>query len=291
MGKICIATDTNAGISIEEGKALDVLILPMVFLINGETYKEGIDLTREDFFSYLQKDVNVSTSQPTPGEMIQFFEDALKEYDEIVYIPLSSGLSNTCENAKIYAQEFKDKVFVVDNHRISVTQKFAVYDAIKLRGKGLSAKEITEYLEKETYNSSIYITLDTMKYLVKGGRCTPAAATAAKLLHLKPTLVNRGEKFDKFNIMNRTIVKAKQVMIDAMKKDMEERFKEYYENGEMALAVAHTENFKQAESFKNEIEKEFPKAKVYFVDPLSLVVSCHIGPGSLAIASSRIIKD
>ena len=288
--RLCIATDTNCCFSKEEIEANELKVLSMEFLIDGKIYKEGIDLTHEEFYRFLENDVNVSTSQPTPFALQEFFDEILKEYEEVVYIPMSSGLSKACENAIIFAQDYNGKVQVVNNRRISVTQKASVMMAVKLKEQGKSASEIKKILEDDQYNSTIYITMETMKYLVKGGRCTPAAAAAGKLLKLKPILKIYGDKLDKYEIFNRTIVKAKLTMIEAMKNDFNTRFKEFYDNGEMELYIAHTNNAHQAEIFKEEVEQAFPGIKINVIDELSLVVSCHIGPGSLALGSARRIK-
>ena len=288
--RLCIATDTNCCFSKEEIEANELKVLSMEFLIDGKIYKEGIDLTHEEFYRFLENDVNVSTSQPTPFALQEFFDEILKEYEEVVYIPMSSGLSKACETAIVFAQAYNGKVQVVNNRRISVTQKAAVMMAVKLKEQGKSACEIKKILEDDQYNSTIYITMETMKYLVKGGRCTPAAAAAGKLLKLKPILKIYGDKLDKYEIFNRTIVKAKQTMIEAMKNDFNTKFKEFYDNGEMELYIAHTNNAHQAEIFKEEVEQAFPGIKINVIDELSLVVSCHIGPGSLALGSARRIK-
>ena len=288
--RVCIATDTNCCFSKEEIKNNELVVLPMEFLIDGKIYKEGVELSYEQFYNYLANDVNVSTTQPTPFALQELFDGILKDYEEVVYIPMSSGLSKACETATVFADQYNGKVQVVNNRRISVTQKASVLMAVKLKEQGKSASEIKKILEDDQYNSTIYITMETMKYLVKGGRCTPAAAAAGKLLKLKPILKIYGDKLDKYEIFNRTIVKAKQTMIEAMKNDFNTKLKEYYDNGEMELYIAHTNNAHQAEIFKNEVEQAFPSIKVNVIDELSLVVACHIGPGALALASARKLK-
>ena len=287
--KIAITTDSNSGILPEEYKDKGVFVLPMPFLIDGEPYFENVNLTQYGFYQLLENNANVSTSQPSVGELTDFWTNILQEYDEIVHIPMSSGLSKSCENATRLAEEFDGKVFVVDNRRISVTLKQSVLDATVLRDGGKSANEIKEYLENHAADSSIYIAVDTMKYLKKGGRVTPAAATIATVLKIKPVLSIRGEKLDKY-ALTRTPQKAKESMKLAMKKDMETAFASFVDNGEMVLYVAHTNSPEEAEKFVAEVRAFFPNIPVTFCDPLSLSVSCHIGPGALAIACARVAK-
>ncbi len=289
MKKIAITTDSNSGILPDEYKDKGVFVLPMPFLIDNEQYFENVNLTQYGFYQLLTANANVSTSQPSYGELTDFWAEVLKEYDEIVHIPMSSGLSNSCETATRIAKEYDGKIHVVDNRRISVTLKQSVLDATVLRDSGMSAKDIQEYLEVTSADSSIYIAVDTMKYLKKGGRVTPAAATIATVLKIKPILSIRGAKLDKFAVA-RTPQKAKETMKQAMKKDMETTFAEFVENGEMVLYIAHTNAYEEAEKFAEEVRKDFPNIPVLFCDPLSLSVSCHIGPGSLALACARIAK-
>ena len=287
--KIAITTDSNSGILPEEYKDKGVFVLPMPFLIDGEPYFENVNLTQYGFYQLLENNANVSTSQPSVGELTDFWTNVLKEYDEIVHIPMSSGLSKSCENASRLAEDFEGRVFVVDNRRISVTLKQSVVDATVLRDGGMSASEIKEYLESHAADSSIYIAVDTMKYLKKGGRVTPAAAAIATVLKIKPVLSIRGEKLDKY-ALTRTPQKAKDAMKLAMKKDMETTFASFVDNGEMVLYVAHTNSPEEAEKFAAEVRAFFPNIPVTFCDPLSLSVSCHIGPGALAIACARVAK-
>lgn len=287
--KVAIATDSNSGITQTAGKELGVFVLPMPFLIDGESYYEDINLSQAEFYEKLRGDANVSTSQPIVGELLAFWDNILKEYDELVYIPMSSGLSQSCSTAQVLSQDYGGKVHVVDNHRISVTQRLSVYDAMKLAERGKSAAEIKEYLEKTQSDSDIFIMVDTMKYLKKGGRVTPAAAAIGSLLKLKPVLQIQGEKLDKFALA-RTLSKAKDAMIDAIKNDLYGRFYEYTQKGEMIISFAHTENETEIEKFREEVEHMFPDIPISLVDPLSLSVSCHIGPGAIAITCTRVIK-
>lgn len=290
MAKVKIVTDSNSGITQAEAEKLGISVLPMPFLIDGEQFFEDVNLTQEEFYAHLKKDAAVSTSQPAIGDVTDLWDKLLQEGDcELVHIPMSSGLSESCHTAEALAKEYGGKVLVVNNQRISISQKQSVYDAIELVKRGKSAAEIKEYLESTKYDSSIYIALDTLKYLKKGGRLTPAAALIGTILKIKPVLQIQGEKLDAFKKVN-TLKKAKEVMIAALRSDLTTRFAKYAANGEMTIAVAHTDNYGEAEIFVNELKAAFPEIPVTFADPLSLSVSCHIGPGSLACSAIRIVK-
>ena len=286
MNKIRIVTDSNSGITQEEAKKLGVFVVPMPFLINGEEYYEDINLTQEQFYAHLRGDASVSTSQPSIASVTELWDELLKEDCEIVHIPMSSGLSETCHTAQSLAKEYNGKVHVVDNQRISVTQKQSVLDALKLAENGISASQIKEILEQTKRDSSIYIALDTLKYLKKGGRLTPAAALIGSILRIKPVLQIQGEKLDAFKKVL-SLKQAKQEMIGAIRHDLSTRFAQFRANGEMTLSVAHTDSFAEADTFRKELEQLFPDVPVLFVDPLSLSVSCHIGPGALAVTATR----
>ena len=285
MRKIAIVTDSNSGITQDEGRSLGVFVLPMPFYINEVMYLEGITLSQDEFYERLQKDETISTSQPSPGEVCGMWDNLLKEYDEIVHIPMSSGLSASCETAMGLARDYDGKVQVVDNQRISVTQRQSVLDAIALAEAGKNASEIREILEAEKLESSIYITLETLKYLKKGGRITPAAAAIGTVLNLKPVLQIQGDKLDAYSKV-RGKKQAKRVMLKAMKEDMDTRFAEYVKKGEMCLQMAYTGNKEEAEEFKKEFQEMFPELEIH-MDPLSLSVACHIGHGALAVACSK----
>ncbi len=285
MSKIAVITDSNSGITQQQAEELGIFVLPMPFMIDGEEYFEGINLTVEEFFEKLKSDREISTSQPTPESVLSLWDRLLNEgYDEIVHIPMSSGLSSSCQTAIVLADDFDGKVQVVNNQRISVTQRQSVLDAIHLAEAGKSAAEIREILEREKLEASIYIMLDTLTYLKRGGRITPAAAALGNLLRLKPVLQIQGEKLDAF-AKARTAKQGKSIMIEAMKKDIHDRFHDN-ENGDIAIEIAHTENLEAAMELKKELEQIFPGMDIY-VDHLSLSVSCHIGPGSLAIACAK----
>ena len=281
MGKIAVVTDSNSGITQEKGKELGVHVIPMPFYIDGELFLEDITLTQEAFYEKLASDCEISTSQPAPGEVMEFWDKLLKEYDEIVHIPMSSGLSSTCETAIMLSKDYDGKVEVVNNQRISVTQKTSVLDAVRLAKAGKSALEIKESLEAEKLESSIYITVDTLKYLKKGGRITPAAAAIGTVLNLKPVLQIQGEKLDAFAKV-RGWKQAKRTMLDAMEKDLLHRFG----GKKMSLLAAYTCSAEEAKSWKEELEDRFPNYTID-MDPLSLSVACHIGPGALAVACAK----
>lgn len=289
MSKIAIVTDSNSGILQSEAKELGIFVLPMPFFIDEKLHREEIDLSQEAFYQILSEDGDVSTSQPSPADITDLWDEVLKSYDEIVHIPMSSGLSGSCQTAMMLADDYDGRVHVVDNQRISVTQKLAVFDAINMANAGMSAAQIKEKLTEEKLIASIYIMVDTLKYLKKGGRITPAAAMLGTVLKLKPVLTIQGEKLDAYAKV-RGQKQAKKTMIEAMKKDMEERFAEERKAGLMELAVAHTNNFAEAENFKAELQNVFPDVPLRFVNPLSLSVSCHIGPGALAVACAKRSK-
>ena len=286
MSKIAIMTDSNSGITQDESKELGVYVLPMPFYIDGKMYYEDIDLSQEQFYEKLKQDCEIKTSMPLVGEVTDKWEELLKEYDEIVYIPMSSGLSSSCETAYMLSQDYDGRVQVVNNQRISVTQRQSVMDAKQLAEQGKSAAEIKQILEDVKSESSIYIMLDTLYYLKKGGRITPAAAALGTLLKLKPVLQIQGDKLDAF-AKARTAKQGKNIMIETMKKDFEERF-ESPDGKKMHLEIAYSDDKEAAEAFKEEVQKAFPDNEIV-MNPLSLSVSCHIGPGAIAIACSKAI--
>ena len=287
--KIAIVTDSNSGITQAQATSYkDCFVLPMPFMIDDEEYFEDINLTQEEFYQKLTENAEISTSQPAIGAVTELWEKLLKDYDEIVHIPMSSGLSMSCETAKNFAKDFEGRVQVVDNKRISVTQKQSILDAIKLAQEGKNAREIKRILEETSMDSSIYIMVSTLKYLKKGGRITPGAAAIGTLLNIKPVLQIQGGKLDTYTkVMNEKVARVK--MIEAIKKDLENRFKEYVEKGQMTLCVAHTNCPAKAEAFAEIVRAEIPNIPVTMVDPLSLSVACHIGSGSLALTTTRVL--
>ena len=286
MSKIAIVTDSNSGITQAEGARRGIHVLPMPFMIDEVTYYEDIDLTQEQFYEKLKSGANIATSQPSPDSVTSLWDKLLQEYDEIVHIPMSSGLSGSCQSAMAFAADYDGRVQVVNNQRISVTQRQSALDALQLAAAGKDAAQIKEFLENDKFNSSIYIMLDTLYYLKKGGRITPAAATIGTMLRLKPVLTIQGEKLDAF-AKARTTSQGKTMMINAIKKDINERFGGMTEDKHIWLQIAYTHD-RAAEQFRTEVEAEFPGYDIH-IDPLSLSVACHIGPGALALACCKKI--
>lgn len=286
MSKVIIMTDSNSGITQTQAKEMEVVVLPMPFYINEEMFYEDIDLSQEQFYEKLQAGGDIKTSMPLVGDVTDKWDELLKEYDEVVYIPMSSGLSSSCETAYMLSQDYDGKVEVVNNQRISVTMRQSVIDAKNLAEAGKSAKEIKDILEAAKFDSSIYIMVDTLTYLKKGGRITPAAAALGTLLKLKPVLQIQGEKLDAF-AKARTVKQAKNIMIEAMKSDFEKRF-DSADGRNINLEMAYTHDLEAALAFKEEVQAAFPENEIV-LNPLSLSVSCHIGPGALAIACSKKI--
>lgn len=287
MSKIAIITDSNSGINFEAGKEIGVRVLPMSFLIDGKTYYEEISLSQTEFFEKLESDVDISTSQPSPESVMKIWDDALEEADEVVYIPMSSGLSSSCHTALMLADDYEGKVQVVDNQRISVTQRQSVLDALELAKRGLTAAQIKEELERAKFESSIYIMLDTLKYLKKGGRITPAAAALGSALRLKPVLTIQGEKLDAFAIA-KTKKQGVKKMLSAIEDDINSRFGGVDHMENIHMEIAHTKNPEAAEELRQQIIEKFGVKQVDLY-PLSLSIACHIGPGSLAVACSKVI--
>lgn len=288
MGNVAIVTDSNSGISQAEGKELGIYVIPMPFLVDGKLYFEDVDMNKEQFYHFLENDADLSTSQPSPGDVMDLWDKLLKEYDEIVHIPMSSGLSASCSTAMGLARDYDGKVQVVDNQRISVTMQQSVMDAKHLVAAGKSAAQIKEILEKEALESSIYLMVDTLKYLKKGGRITPAAALLGSALNLKPILQIQGDKLDAYKKV-RGVKAAKKNMLEAMKKDVEGRFSDYVTKGQLKLHVAYTIDEETAKQWKEEVQNMFPDIAITRMDPLSFSVTCHTGPGVLAIAASHAL--
>ena len=287
MASVAIVTDSNSGITQAVGREMGIFVLPMPFMIDDETYFEDINLTQEGFYKKLASGANIATSQPSPESVLKLWDNVLSEYDELVHIPMSSGLSGSCQSAMILAEEYQGRVQVVNNQRISVTQRQSCLDAKLLASKGKNAKEIKEFLEADKFNSSIYIMLNTLYYLKKGGRITPAAAAIGTMLRLKPVLQIQGEKLDAF-AKARTTNQGKSIMLNAIKADIEKRFGGMTPDRHIWLQIAHTANPDEAFSYRDEFLEHFPGYDVH-VDALSLSVACHIGPGALALACCRKI--
>ena len=289
MKKIAIVTDDNSGITPEEAKQLGIYIIKMPVLIDGTEYYEYDNLTSEQFYKFLEEDRDVKTSQPSPGNVMNLWEKLLKDYDEIVHIPMSSGLSESCNTAKSLAENFDGNVFVVDNHRISVTLKRSVLDAINLRDKGYDGAAIKETLEATKGDSSIYIMVDTLKYLKKGGRVTPAGAALGATFHIKPILQIQGGKLDaKAKVIG--VKKAKLKLVEFAKEDLIKRFKYLANKGEYEIEIAYTYDKSLAEDLIKLLQEQIPDLpEIASVIPLSLSVATHIGPGAMAVAISKII--
>lgn len=284
--RIAVVTDSNSGITQSQAREYGLYVLPMPFMINEETYFEDITLTQDQFYKRLSDNADVITSQPSPEEVMKLWDEVLKTHDEIVHIPMSSGLSGSCQSAKMLAEEYDGRVQVVNNQRISVTQRQSALDALTLIERGMDAAAVRDFLEEDKFNSSIYIMLDTLYYLKKGGRITPAAAALGTILRLKPVLQIQGEKLDAF-AKARTASQGKTIMINAIRSDMEKRFGGVSPDN-VWLQIAYTYDRETAEQFRAQVLEAFPGFDVH-LDPLSLSIACHIGPGSLALACSKKI--
>lgn len=284
--KIAIVTDSNSGITQAQAKEFGIHVLPMPFMINNETFYEDITLTQQEFYRRLAEGADVITSQPTPDSVMKLWDKLLQDHDEIVHIPMSSGLSGSCQSAIMLAEDYEGRVAVVNNQRISVTQRQSALDAIKLVERGMDAGQIKDFLEKDKFNSSIYIMLDTLYYLKKGGRITPAAAALGTILRLKPVLQIQGDKLDAF-AKARTVSQGKSIMINAIRSDMEKRFGGATSDN-IWLQIAYTYDLEAATRLKEEVQEQFPGFEIN-MDPLSLSVACHIGPGALAVACCKKI--
>jgi len=285
LSKVAIVTDSNSGITQSQGKELGISVIPMPFYINGEAYLEDINLTQEQFYEKLTEGAEISTSMPSAGDVLELWNNLLKDYDQIVHIPMSSGLSGSCQTAMMLAEDFDGKVQVVDNQRISVTQKQSVLDAITMAERGMDAVQIKEALLKTKFDSTIYITLATLKYLKKGGRITPAAAALGTLLRIKPVLQIQGEKLDAF-AKARTLKQAKTIMIEAVQADCKNRFHAAEDAHDVWIHMAYTGTREEIDLFKTEVQAVWPEHQIT-VDPLSLSVSCHIGPGAIAVTATK----
>jgi DegV family protein with EDD domain len=288
MGSIAIVTDSNSGIRQHEAAQIGVSVIPMPFTVGEMLYYEDISLSQEQFYQMLRDDLPVKTSQPNAGDLIDAWTLLLKDHDEIVYLPMSSGLSGSCETATALAVDFEGKVNVVNNQRISVTLKQSVTDAVALSKAGYSGADIKKTLESTKMDSSIYIMVDTLKYLKKGGRVTPAAAAIGTILNIKPVLQINGDKLDAFTL-GRNVKHAKRVMIDAMKRDFETRFASFVKEGTMRLFIVYSHERSLADDFASEVQAAFPDIAISGIDSLSLSVACHIGEGALAIASANAL--
>lgn len=285
--KIAVVTDSNSGITQKQAQEMGLYVLPMPFMINNETYFEDITLSQAEFYERLASGADVVTSQPSPDSVMKLWDELLQTYDEIVHIPMSSGLSGSCQSAIMLAADYEGRVQVVNNQRISVTQRQSALDAMELAVKGMDAAQIKQFLEDDKFNSSIYIMLDTLYYLKKGGRITPAAAALGTILRLKPVLQIQGDKLDAF-AKARTVSQGKSIMINAVRNDMEKRFGGVNKDN-IWLQIAYTYDLDAATQLRDEVAAQFPGFAIH-MDPLSLSIACHIGPGSLAVACCKKIS-
>lgn len=282
--KIAIVTDSNSGITQANAKEFGVTVVPTPFFINGELFYEDVTLTRDEFFERLMEDADISTSQPAPGDLIAAWDELLKEYDEIVHIPIALSLSSSYETAVMLSQDYDGRVQVVNNQRVSVMQRASIFDAMRLAEQGKSAKEIREILEEEKANAGAYITVDTLKYLKKGGRVTPAAAAIGSVLNIKPVLIVHGEKLDSFAKV-RGVKAAKKTMLDVVEKVLREELP----GEDVTIYAVTTCNAEETENWRQEIAQHFPGYDIQAAY-LSLSVTCHIGPGALAVAYAKNVK-
>ena len=285
--RIGIVTDSNSGITQAQAARMGVFVLPMPFTIDGQDYFEDISLTQREFYEKLREGSDIATSQPSPEAVMNLWDQVLGEYDQVVHIPMSSALSGSCQTARMLAEDYGGRVQVADNRRISVTQLQAAADAVQMAGKGMDAAQIRQKLEETGPDSSIYITVDTLKYLKKGGRITPAAAALGTLLRIKPVLTIQGGKLDAF-AKARTMKQAKTIMLAALSRDLEQRFEDP-EAERTHLEIAHTDSEEAALELKEELQAAFPKTGESVMAPLSLSISCHIGPGALAVACTKAL--
>ena len=289
MGKVAILTDSNSGISQKQAKQYGVYVLPMPFYINDKLYYEGITLTQEQFYEHLESDSEIHTSMPVVGDVLDRWDALLREYDEVVYIPMSSGLSSSCETAKTLADDYEGKVEVVDNHRISITMMRSVLNAKGLADQGWSAKAIREYLEKTAADSTIYILVPTLKYLKKGGRVTPAAAALGALLRIKPVLQIQGEKLDSY-AKCRTLKGAKTAMLGAIDHDISNRFKPEHGLDDLWIGAAYSGLMRdEVTEWIKDIHGQYPVG--ICMQQLPLSISCHVGPGCLAITCEKKLPE
>lgn len=288
MSKIAVLTDSNSGIIPKEAKELGLYVIPMPFYIDDQEFFEEVNMTQEEFYERIDEKTAISTSQPSLENVGKKWDELLEEYDQIVYIPMSSGLSGSCSSARALSLDYDGKVEVVDNQRISVTLRRSCLDALRLAEEGKNAAEIREILERTGLDASIYITLDTLTYLKRGGRITPAAAAIGTLLKIKPVLQIQGEKLDAFATV-RTIAQARKIMIKSAIKDIENRFGGM-EAHEVDIDLAYTGSEEAIAGFEEEVKEAFPWIDKVYAAPLSLSVGCHIGPGAFAIAISHKLK-
>lgn len=286
MQKIAVMTDSNCGILPEKGKEMGITVVPMPLIIDGKTYFEGVDITTEEFYRMQESGAEITSSLPSPGSVMDLWDKLLETKDEVVYIPMSSGLSNSCASAMMLSEEYKGRVHVADNHRISVTQMQSVLDAVKMAEEGMTGAEIKEQLETEALDASIYIAVDTLEYLKKGGRVTAAGAAIGSVLNIKPVLTINGDKLDAFAKV-RGMKAAFRTMCKALQKDLDGKLRELHESGELILGIANTYLPEgELEQWQKELQKAFPGEEILH-GALNLSIGCHTGPGAVGIGAVR----
>ena len=283
MEKIGIITDTNSGMTGQEARDCGVALMPMPFTVNGREYVENVNMGYEEFFERLAGGASVATSQPSPEEVTACWEKALETCDRLIYIPMSSALSSSCQSAALFAEDFGGRVIVVDNHRISITQKQSVYDAVRWREAGLSADQIARNLLDTAMDASIYLTVDDLKYLKRGGRITPSVAAIGTVLNIKPVLQIQGGKLGTYKKV-RGLHAAQNTMLDAIRKDLDTRFSDM----PMVLRTAYTGDADVGRLWNSQVQARFPEYHVTG-DPLPISIACHVGPGVLALGLMRKI--
>ena len=290
MKKVGIMTDSHSGISSTEAEKYGIYVLPMPFYIDGEAYLEGVDFSREEFYEKISTGAEVATSQSSPQDTLDMWDDMLKEYDEIVYIPLTSGLSGACMNAMAFAQEeeYEGKVYVVDNARVATPLHQSILDTVSLVNQGLSGAQIKEKLEADRENMAVFLAVDTLEFLKKGGRVTPAVAAIGSVLNIKPVLRIGTGKLDTYEKC-RGMKKARKVMIEAMKQEFQTTFKEAYESGDIYLMAASNRSPEETADWVRQVEEAFPEMEV-MCDYLTCGITCHTGPGALGIGCACKIK-
>lgn len=281
--KVAIMTDTNSGISVEEGKQLGVHVMPMPVLIDGNTYYEGVNLSHEEFYRFMLEGHAVSTSQPSPGDVLEMWDNILEQYDELVYIPMSSGLSASCQTVLSLSAEYHGKVQVVDHHSVSVPQRYAVLDALELAASGWTAGEIKDALEKTAPDTIIYIGVDTLEFLKKGGRITPAVAKTGTLLQIKPLPQIRGELLEACAKVRGT-KGCKRRVIEELRVWVEE-----YEKSRDPFVIGAAGSFiskDEEEDWIDMARSAFPGRDIRY-DPLAFSIGSHVGPGAFGMAVSK----
>ncbi len=275
--KVAIVSDTNCGITLGEAKNLGIYLVTMPFFVDGEEYYEYKTMNHEMFFEKLRGGADVSTSMPSPADLMDMWDELLKEYEEIVHIPMSSGLSGSCHTAAGFADDYDGKVVVVDNKRISIVMKQAVLEAKHLADKGMSASEIKDYLEKDALNASIYVAVDTLEYLKKSGRVTPAAAAIGSVLNIKPVLQIQGGKLDAYKKV-RGMNQATKAMFEGIRGDMETRFA----GKDIVIRAAYSGGEEIKNAWETALKEEFPDIEIE-IDPLPISICCHVGEGAMGI--------